>query len=206
MIAWIRGTLTSIEGTVAVLRQGDLAREVLVPLYFSRDLQPQAGQTVSMHTLEYLESLNQGASFNPRLLGFPTGDDRRFFELFTTVKGIGNRRALRAMAEPPVTIAAWIAARDTKSLTSLPEVGKRVAETIIAELSGKVEAQGFSVAGTSIPASAIVENSLEATAIAGLVALGETRPDAEMKVRRAMRTTPAPTEPGALIARALATV
>ncbi len=59
---------------------------------------------ITLTTFQYLESQGQGSSVIPRLVGFQSTAEREFFELFTTVKGIGNRRALRAMAEDPGVI------------------------------------------------------------------------------------------------------
>ncbi len=75
----------------------------------------------------------------PRLVGFLNTNDLHFYELFTTCKGIGNRKALKSMAISCGQIANAIQDRDAKLLQSLPEIGKRTAETIIATLHGKVD-------------------------------------------------------------------
>lgn len=191
MITRLQGTLERLEpqaATVAV-GEGSIAYQVLVPAYLAVALAQDVGKRVVLHTLEYFESPNQGATFTPRLVGFRTEVERRFFELFTTVKGIGNRKALRALAVEPAEIAAAIAGRDTKGLTALPEIGSRLAETIIAELHGKVtpflgegerraldqQAQGKGAGGDPV--------SLDT--VAALMALGETRGDAEVMVSAA---------------------
>lgn len=98
MITHLSGTLVAIEDGAAHVRAGELTYEVLVPAADSMALAARLGQPVSFHTLHYLEGQGQGASFWPRLIGFQAPADRAFFELFTTVKGIGNRKALRAAA------------------------------------------------------------------------------------------------------------
>lgn len=145
MITRVAGVLERVEEHRAVVRGGDgptggvveFAFEVLVPGFVARQLESKLGARVTLHTLAYLESQNQGASFTPRLVGFLSEQDRAFFELFTTVKGIGNRRALRALAEPVGDVASAIERGDAKALTKLPEIGARMAETVIAELKGK---------------------------------------------------------------------
>ena len=62
--------------------------------------------------LHYLEGQANGAVFRPRLVGFTSDRDRRFFELLTSVKGIGYRKALRALAMPIATIARAVAEKD----------------------------------------------------------------------------------------------
>ena len=141
MIARIRGILEALEDGVALI--GDdgsdgigLTYEVLLPGFVVGRLGGSISQPVTLHTLHFFESLNQGATLVPRLAGFMTAEDRRFFELFTTCKGIGNRKALRAMALSTEQIASGIADRDVALLQSLPEVGRRTAETIVATLHG----------------------------------------------------------------------
>lgn len=140
MIARIEGLLETLNGGAALIGiGGGLTYEVVLPAYTVGRLGNRIGQNVTLHTLHYFESQNQGASITPRLAGFATTDDRKFFELFTTCKGIGHRRALRAMTLDTNTIATAIADRDAALLQSLPEIGRRTAETIIATLHGKVD-------------------------------------------------------------------
>lgn len=176
-------------GSTAEIRlSGGVWLEVLLPAYLARGMSERHGQPLSLYTHAYLESQGQGTSFIPRLIGFETIGDRRFFEVFTTVKGIGNRKALRAMEVPPAELARAIADRDTAALVRLPEIGKRLAETIIAELNGKVAAF-LSVSerrDMDTPSGAhaprMPSSGPRHEAVAALVALGETRADAERKV------------------------
>jgi Holliday junction DNA helicase RuvA len=194
MITRISGLLEGLTELSAVVvpggPQGGIAYQVLVPKYLAPSLLAKVGSNVTLFTLHYLDSPNQGATFAPRLIGFATTREREFFELFTTVKGIGNRKALKAMAIEPGAIAAAIVGKDARTLTKLPEIGKRLAETVIAELSGKVEAflpvgeieHLDRRAGVTVPrGDAVVEEAIEA-----LVALGEMRVDAERLVGRAL--------------------
>lgn len=138
MITRIDGILERAgEGTVHV-RVGDVTYELLVPACDEAQWMSSVGSGVSLHTLHYLESQGQGASFWPRLIGFREPQDRDFFDLFTSVKGIGMRRALRSIAIPPARIAEAIVVKDTALLMSLPEIGKKTAETMVLELRDKV--------------------------------------------------------------------
>lgn len=123
----------------AQVQVGGLVYEVLVPASDAALLSAHVGQEVEFHTLHYLEGQGQGSSYWPRLVGFRTAADREFFELFTTVKGIGTRKALRALQAPFGRVAQAVAARDLGFLTALPEIGRKTAETIVVELRGKVE-------------------------------------------------------------------
>lgn len=189
MICRITGTIVSVEGPAVVLEASGspgLCYEVLAPAYLAARLAGSIGQPVTLTTIQYLESQGQGSSFIPRLIGFQSQSDRRFFEVFITVKGIGNRKALRAMAVEPARIARAIAGRDVGALKELPEIGKRLAETIVAELTGKVDVflSSGEVAAMDAaikPARSIASGPHE-EAIEILVALGETREQADRRV------------------------
>ncbi len=203
MLTRLTGTLESIDDALTIT-VGPLALRVEAPRYLLDRLGGDAGdggggvggvgRTITLHTRLDLESHNQGTSFSPRLVAFATPDEREFFDLFTSVKGLGTRRSLRALARDPAHIAAAIVAKDAKSLQQLPEIGKRLAETVIAELSGKVDrfATELAVEGLGLPArAAIIEprRSLPPAAeeaLAALMALGDARPDAERKVQIAL--------------------
>lgn len=189
MICRISGTLEAIEGNAATLAlSGGVWREVLVPAYLAEKLGPQRGSTVTLSTVEYLESHNQGASFTPRLIGFSSAQERGFFELLTTVKGIGNRKALRAMAMPPAHIARAVAARDAGALQKLPEIGKRLAETIIVELHGKVDVflSADELAGLEVKAGVPARSPLAEESVAALISLGESSEQALRRVGAAL--------------------
>jgi len=164
-----------------------IAIEALIPTYLADALEPTINTNITLHTKTLLEAQGQGTSFIPRLIGFGSADERSFFETFTSVKGVGTRKALKALAEQPSTIAALIIAKDAKGLTKLPEIGKRTAETIIAELTGKVErfAGDAILSGSSLPTSTIepaLTTGPAAEAVYALMSLGESRPEAARKV------------------------
>lgn len=198
MIRSLTGTLIDVDQQTAIVRPGDgLASafeiEVLVPAYWAPRLMARVGEQLTFFCRVHLESQSQGASFVPRLLGFASASDRSFFEVFTSVKGLGQKRAMRAMAQPPGEIASWIVSRNAKGLQSLPEIGKRLAETVIAELSGKVDA--FVAPGSEIePAlSPVPSGGAAEDAVSALVALGQTRSDAEQRVARVLAAGDGPT-------------
>lgn len=161
MLARITGLLETLEGNTALIVQdlggGGAAYEVLLPAYLARTLEPQVGSGVTLITIQYLESLNQGSSFVPRLIGFGSIRERGFFELLTTVKGLGNKRALRAMVLEPGSIARSIYDRDARALQRLPEIGPKLAELIIHELKNKVDAFVQLAAAAPVSVDAAVE-------------------------------------------------
>ena len=186
MITRIRGELVELTERSALLLVEAITYELFVPAANVPELLSKIGQPIEFFTLHYLEGQSQGSSFLPRLIGFSSERDRAFFELFTTVKGIGNRKALRALVRPFAETATAIANRDTKALTEMPEIGKRSAETIIAELHGKVDVFVGEIASTI----EVTMPPFSEDAILMLVQLGETKRDAKRLVQLAFGTKP----------------
>jgi len=123
----------------------------------------------------------------PRLLGFLRADDKAFFEAFTTVDGLGPKKALKAMTIPVGTMASAIEAGQGAVLAELPGIGRRTADKIIATLKGKLERFA---AGAGPEAATRPMAQFEAEALEVLVKLGERRPEAENWIRKAVRREP----------------
>ncbi len=186
MIARIAGRLEHVSAGAALVAAGDgLWYEVLVPAFDVDRLARRVGQDVVLHTIHYVEGDPAHGVQTPRLVGFQAEADRDFFRLFTTVKGVGVKKALRALVRPVGEVAAAIEAKDTRLLVALPEIGRRTAEQIIAELHGKVQdfAGPVAAAVEAMPAAA-------SEALAVLVQLGERRADAAALVERVLAVDP----------------
>ena len=213
MITRLTGTLIDLSSDRATLDPGQgLVYEVLLPSFAAQRLSISLGKAVTLYTLYYMESQNQGATFLPRLAGFLSPQDKAFFELFVTVKGIGNRKALRAMVLPTHQLAMAIADRDLKLLQTMPEIGRKMAETITVTLRDKVESYlnaprsvapndsdqgGQGTGGVNAPSRA---TSLSRSAVEVLVQLGEERGRAMELVDRVLSQDDAPGEIDALVA------
>lgn len=209
MICRIQGVLESIDqgrAHITPVATG-LSYEVLLPAFAAAKLGGSIDTEVTLHTHQFFEASGQGTNMTPRLAGFLSAEHRAFYELFTTVKGIGSRKALRALALDPAHVAAAIAERDVKTLQTLPEIGKRMAETIVATLHGKVdrflsgEPAGRPASETGeppVPSGAASREALEV-----LVQLGEARPQAARWIDEALTRNPGLDDPQAIITEAL---
>lgn len=191
MIARIAGKLEELNESAALISTpSGLWYEVLVPAFDGPRLSKRMGQEVVLYTIHYVEGDPAHGAQTPRLLGFLAESDRAFFRVFTTVKGIGIRKALRALVRPVGEVAAAIQGKDAHFLVELPEIGKRTAEQIIAELHGKVEEFAGAMAADAIAGgeSELPEAALEAVSV--LVQLGERRADAVALVERVRAVAP----------------
>ncbi len=185
MIAALSGELRRVDEDRIHVQVGPLLYEMLVPAADVPLLQGGIGEEMTFHTLMYFEGDAGGGNMEPRLLAFLRPQDKRFFQLFITVKGIGPKKALRALVLPVGEIAQAIESKDTRALVELPQIGKRMAEQIVAELAGKVSdfATPYQAGKPSIPARG--RPAFEEDAILSLMALGERRSDAEHLLDRA---------------------
>ncbi|MFT5424042.1 MAG: Holliday junction DNA helicase RuvA [Phycisphaerales bacterium] len=201
MIRAITGKLSAIDpgppaAALIVPPGSGLTYEVLLPGYLSARLASQVGNTIELQTRNQLETVGNGSSFIPRLIGFGSPLERAFFERFTAVKGLGTKKALKALVVEPPAVAAAICRRDAKELTALPEIGKRLAETIIAELHGKIDGFLSEHQTASLNAGAIgaIEHKSRPKAameaIATLQALGDVKAEAERKVDAILAAQP----------------
>lgn len=179
MIEKIVGTLVYIDENI-LLKTGNLTFSVMIPEYAKHKLKTLLNKEVELYVLIYLEQRAQGASYHPNMIGFLTKEEKEFFELFTKVQRIGPKTALKALIYPPAKIASAIERKDVKFLKSLPEIGSRTAEGIVAELSGKCK-KYLAQEEESIS----IENAVEA-----LKKLGLKEYEARQKITQIIKENP----------------
>jgi Holliday junction DNA helicase RuvA len=190
MISALTGQVRHVgEGRVS-LGIGPAVCELLVSAADAPELAGKIGEEVTFHTLMYLEGDPNRGNLEPRMLGFLRAEDKGFFELFTTVKGIGPKTALRALTVPVGEIAAAIESKDTGFLCKLDGVGKRTAELIVAELGGKA-VKFMTAARLAAGAPPRPQRRREdEEVIELLVGGGERRSDAELLLHRVRQVRP----------------
>lgn len=190
MIVRLCGTLIELTEETVVLEQAGVAREVLVPRFAIAELAAHRGRVVTLHTMEFLEGNQASGNLVPRMLGFLHPEDRDFFGRFLNVKGIGPRKALKALCEPVRRIATWIESSDAKSLSRLPGIGSRAAELIIASLKGKMDDLAMTGAVSTDESPSVELSRAQRDALEVLVAWGDTRSDAQRWIERAAQLHP----------------
>lgn len=138
MITKLTGRLVALDEDRATLAVDGFEYEVLVSDYAGRQLRPSLGQSVALHTIQYIEGNPTAGRLTPRLIGFVTVSEREFFEEFCSVDGVGVKKALRAMVRPVRDIAVLIEEQDVKGLSTLPGIGPATGERIVAKLRRKM--------------------------------------------------------------------
>jgi len=173
MIAGIEGKLVKLDTETALVRVGAITYEVMLPGCCVSALSGMIGSDIALCTMEYYEGSLGGGNLIPRMIGFLSPAEREFFTTFISVKGLGVRKGLRALNIPIADIAAAIEAGDEKMLMTLPSIGRRMAQQVVAELKGKV--QGFAAGAGPARAAATKFKPYQAEALEILVAWGEKR-------------------------------
>lgn len=196
MICRLTGKVVRVDAETAVVDAGSLSYEVMVSTATAGDLARLVGGEVSLFTVQYFEGNPAGAHLIPRLIGFLSPADREFFTLFTKVKGISNRRALRAMGLPVHQLAAAIERGDVRLLTTLPEIGKKTAAQIVSELQGRVQ-RFLEPSAAPVPVAEMTDAQRVALEI--LVQWGDRRADAQRWIAAAVQADPSLAEPDAIV-------
>ncbi|MDX1944568.1 MAG: Holliday junction branch migration protein RuvA [Pirellulaceae bacterium] len=187
MITKISGQLAQLDDDSATLRIDAFEYQVFVADFTRRQLAPQAGQPISLHTIYYHDGDPSRGRVTPRLVGFLSEVEREFFEMFCSVDGVGAKKALRAMVRPVQDIAVMIEEQDVKGLSSLPGVGAATAERIIAKLRRKMSKFALLVARQT-PYEAEVKRDVVEEAFNALRTLGHSDADARRLLDGVLKT------------------
>jgi Holliday junction DNA helicase RuvA len=161
MIREVRGTVLSVEDGSAVVDVSGFG----VQVHLSSTAGVLEGAVVSYKT--YMCIRQDGVE----LFGFPDEAERRFFEQLLTVPGVGPKTALGILRKAPrEALEGAIGSRNIDYLTRVAGLGKKAAEKLMVELSGKV--------GGAAPAES------DAEVFDTLVALGYTAREARGALAR----------------------
>ena len=188
MIARIEGQLVKLDSDSALVQVGAIGYEVMLPSYCVTELSGKVGTDITLCTMEYYEGTLGGGNLIPRMVGFLNAGERDFFTKFISVKGMGIKKGLRSLSIPIATIAAAIENGDDKTLISLPAVGKRMAQQIIAELKGKLKT--FAAGAEPARPTELRLQPFQAEALEILIAWGEKRTDAVELIELACHKNP----------------
>lgn len=110
------------------------------------------------------------------LYGFAERDEREVFQVLQTVGGVGPKLALAILAVlTPEQLRQAVSAEDLATLQRVPGIGKKVAQRLVLELSGKLGEP----AGT---APAAPSGAVDADIVSALVQLGWNERDATKAV------------------------
>ena len=188
MIAQIEGKLVSLGTASCLVQVGSICYEVLLPGYAVNALSGKIDTEITLCTTEYYEGSPGGGNLIPRMIGFLTQGEKEFFTRYTSVKGMGVKKGLKSLTIPIATIAGAIESGDEKMLMSLPAVGKRFSQLIIAQLKGKLA--DFAIGAPAAASGDKAFDIYQVEAMEILIAWGEKRNEAMELVALACKKHP----------------
>ena len=175
MIAAVRGKIFQLSpGRVAVDTGSGLVLQLLVPVSSFQHLRQH--QEVLLHTVLKIKDEDV------IVYGFLTLEEKALFEKLVAVSGIGGKTAMACVsALAPAEWLAAIAAADVASISAIPGIGKKTAQRIILELTGKLGVEKEAPEALS---------RLGADLVSGLVNLGTAPKSAREIVARVLKDNP----------------
>lgn len=177
MIAFVEGRIAVLSHDSVVVEAGGVGYRVFCGPATLSGLREDA--TVRLFTHHLVREDQQA------LYGFRSTEELGFFEMLTTVTGVGPKVALSILSSRPVTdLQLAILQADESVLTAVSGVGKKLAARVILELKEKVAAAGAVAGVGGVPASA------ESEVVAALQALGYTASESREAARGAVSALP----------------
>jgi len=169
MIASLHGKLEAMGGDWAIVNVNGVGFQVFMPTSTLSELGATGGE-VRLHTSLVMRE------DSATLYGFDTAEELELFQILTSVSGLGPRLALAILSAMTVDQASMaIATGSTDLLTTIPGIGKRMAERLVVELKDKIGA-GL----VSAPAARLAQEN--ADVIAALTSLGYSLAEASRAV------------------------
>ncbi len=172
MIGYLEGLVQVATGKYIILDVHGVGYRVTLPSKM-QSIIPELGSRVKIYT-HFLMNPRDGSV---ELFGFARAEELGFFELLTTVSGIGPKSAQSILSSIDLeSLQVAIARGDHDSLSKMAGIGAKTAQRLVLELQNKIDTLNISkLAGGDFEA--------ESQAIDALVSLGYTRFDARDAIR-----------------------
>ena len=144
MISSLRGKLETMGVDWAIVNVGGGGFQVYMPASTLSALGPVGGE-VKLHTHLHLRE------DNVTLYGFSSAEELALFQTLIGVSGLGPRLALTTLSAMNVEqLTMAIATGSVDLLTTIPGIGKKVANRLILELKEKIGAGWISTPATQL--------------------------------------------------------
>ncbi len=159
MIASLHGILESLGSDWAILNVGGIGFQIHMPTSTLSAI-GTIGKEVQLYTHLHLRE------DNAVLYGFGSSEELRLFQTLIEVSGLGPRLALAMLSTMSVEqLTMAIATGSTDLLTTVPGIGKKVANRLILELKEKIGAGWITT-----PAAQLAQENTDV--LAALTSLG----------------------------------
>lgn len=177
MIEYIKGEITEVTPTYAVVENNGIGYFVNISLYTYTELQNSRSSMLYIY-----ESIREDAHV---LYGFIDKHERELFLLLISVSGVGPNSARMIQSSlSPSELENSIATSNVNSLKSVKGIGAKTAQRIIVDLKDKIKAPSDSLS-IQIPAN----NEIFNEALAALVMLGFSQQASQKVLKKLLSTS-----------------
>jgi holliday junction DNA helicase RuvA len=191
VIAHVAGSVAAVAPDGAVIDVGGVGLLVQCTPATLAGLRPGEQARVATSLVVREDSLT--------LYGFATDDERNLFELLQTASGVGPRLAQAMLAVlTPDALRRAVATEDLTALMSVPGIGRKGAQRIVLELTGRLGGPADAVTTAAAGAPAPGQPQWQEQVRAGLVSLGWGSREADQAVAAVEPDLAADGEPGAV--------
>ncbi len=170
MIEYIKGQLTDLSPTVAVIEAAGVGYQINIALPTYSALAGKENQEAKLYITEIIREDTHD------VFGFPTKGERALFVLLLTVSGIGANTARMIMsAFSAAEIRQIIATGNAKALSQVKGLGPKTAQRVIVDLKDKVLKIDLGGDPTELPIEetfTTVDSEVKAEAVSALTMLG----------------------------------
>ena len=179
MISSVRGVLLSKAPTEVVVEVGGVGYSLHIPLSTFEAIGDPPSE---VHLLTYLHVREDALM----LYGFASPEEREMFRLLIAVNGIGPRMAQGILSGIPAgELRGHLASGNLGALTSIPGVGRKIAERLVIELREKLSRLG--TLSPLAPAGSDGNAAVREEALLALTSLGYSKAAAERALRGALQ-------------------
>ena len=201
MISFLNGKVLRIKTTPPslTLLVGGIGYDVLLPVFVAQSLTADGISEGSDLELEIYYHITERQP-RPVLVGFRNPQEKIFFEKIIEVEKIGPSSAIKALNLPPWDIINAIETENSAVLSSLPGIGPRGAQKMIATLKGKISAAippaSFAAAGDAAGTRVVAARQ---DAVQALIGLQYRVTEAQQAVDKAAKQLPSASDPQELL-------
>lgn len=131
MIAYIEGEIIKKSNKSIVIKCGNIG--YLIYVNDNVISEHEENDEIKLH----LNTVLRDADIS--VYGFLTNEELEMFKMLITVSGVGPKSALELLNNPVSSLKYAISKKETAILVNTPGIGKKTAERIIIDLSGKIK-------------------------------------------------------------------
>ena len=157
MLYYVSGEVTVLEPGLAVIDCGGVGYGCRITAYTAAQLK------LNQRARLYITEAIREDAYD--IYGFIDKEEKRCYELLTSVTGVGPKAAIAILSAGPQNFTLAVMTGDEKLLTAAQGVGKKLAQRIILELKDKIGGGGMEL-DFSTPVSGVAAPAGNNTAMA----------------------------------------